>query len=135
MSDRIAVALPDGRWLAMSAEVFAEALAAGARMIGAPAGSAAATDDEPLLDAEQLAEVLGVPATRIEALARQRAIPAIRVGRYWRFSRREVEKALKAPAGARLPAGPDLRTTDAPNHEAAYGRRNHNVRPRITPAG
>ena len=33
MSDRIAVALPDGRWLALDRESFAAALAAGAELM------------------------------------------------------------------------------------------------------
>jgi excisionase family DNA binding protein len=93
MSDKVLVPLPDGRWLALAPEVFAEGLRQGAPFNPA-AGAAQPAQEEPLLDAKQLAEKLHVPVRRIEDGARQGVIPAVRVGRYVRFRRSAVEAAL-----------------------------------------
>jgi len=97
MTDRVLVQLSGGAWLALSTDVFVEALRAGQEAMGATVAAAAAqaSDSEPLVDAEKLAEDLGVPCTRIEALARERRIPSVRIGRYIRFRRSAVEAALE----------------------------------------
>ncbi len=95
MSDRVLLPLPDGRWLELEQEAFEAALAAGAaRMPNTRAAAASPTED--LVDAEQLADALKVPQTRLEDLARKGKIPIVRVGRYVRFSRRAVEAALSS---------------------------------------
>lgn len=92
MSDRVLVPLPDGRWLALSREAFEAALAEGATAMSA---TAAPPDPiEPLLEAEQLAKALNLPATAIERLAREERIPFIECGRWRRFRRSAVEAAL-----------------------------------------
>jgi excisionase family DNA binding protein len=100
VSDRIAVALPDGRWLALDRETFAAALEAGADLMGAPKTAGAVTD-EPLLDAEQLAAALHVPVTWVEQAARDLRIPSIEFGRWRRFKRSEVESFVKSRPGNR----------------------------------
>jgi excisionase family DNA binding protein len=40
---------------------------------------------EPLLDDKQAGEMLGLHPKTLQRLARQGDIPAIRIGRYWRF--------------------------------------------------
>ena len=40
---------------------------------------------EPLLDDKQAGEMLGLHSKTLQRLARQGRIPAIRLGRYWRF--------------------------------------------------
>jgi len=40
---------------------------------------------EPLLDDKQAGEMLGLHPKTLQRLARQGEIPAIRIGRYWRF--------------------------------------------------
>jgi excisionase family DNA binding protein len=40
---------------------------------------------EPLLDDKQAGELLGLHPKTLQRLARQGDIPAIRIGRYWRF--------------------------------------------------
>ena len=40
---------------------------------------------EPLLDDVQAANMLGLHPKTLQKLARQGAVPAIRIGRYWRF--------------------------------------------------
>jgi excisionase family DNA binding protein len=40
---------------------------------------------EPLLDDKQAGEMLGLHPKTLQRLARQGEVPAIRIGRYWRF--------------------------------------------------
>jgi len=97
MTDRVLLPLPDGRWLALSPEAFREALAAGA--VAACASGAAGSDHdnaEPLLDAEGLAASLSLPVTWIEQAARESRIPSLQAGRWRRFNRSAVERALSA---------------------------------------
>ncbi len=97
MSDKsdkvVVVALPGLGVLALEVDAYRQALADGAALVGA-AGPAATADDEPLLDAQELARKLHVPVTQIESGARRGTIPAVRCGRYWRFRRSAVERAL-----------------------------------------
>jgi excisionase family DNA binding protein len=94
MSDRIVVVLPDGRALALEAEAYVSALREGAKLCAAPAVPRD-PPDEPLLDAEQLATVLGIPSTWLEQKAREGAIPSYEFGRWRRFKRSEVEAAVR----------------------------------------
>jgi excisionase family DNA binding protein len=96
MTDRVIIPLPDGRWLALAPEVFREALAAGAGAACVPSHCDQASDGEPLLDAENLAEVLALPVTWIEQAAREQRIPSIQAGRWRRFKRSAVERVLSA---------------------------------------
>lgn len=43
------------------------------------------TPHDPLLTADQAAELLGLSAYTIRQWANERRLPAIRLGRYWRF--------------------------------------------------
>ncbi len=100
MSDRIFVPLADGRWLGLTPEAFQTALAEGSA-IGAPTGAPIAAD-EPLLDAEELATAMKLPTTWLEQAAREGRIPSIQAGRWRRFRRSDVERALQkseAPDG------------------------------------
>jgi excisionase family DNA binding protein len=103
MADRVLIALPDGRWLALSPEAFHEALAAGAALSVAPATSSPdlASAAEQLLEAEELATVLKLPVTWLEQAAREQRIPSIQAGRWRRFKRSAVERALAANGSAR----------------------------------
>jgi len=94
MSERVLVSLPDGRWLALSREAFDAALAEGTAAIGPPA--AVAAPEEPLVEAAELAAVLKLPQTWIEQAARAGRIPAVKAGRWRRFRRSDVERALQA---------------------------------------
>lgn len=97
MSDRVLLPLADGRWLAMTLETLSDALAAGAALMPSPAISAI-TDSEPLLTAEQLAEITGVPASWYEQKGRTGEIPSLEFGRWRRFRRSEVEQAVRGRA-------------------------------------
>ena len=46
--------------------------------------------DEEILDAEGAAHVLGVSTRTVYTLARKGAIPAMRIGREWRFARKNL---------------------------------------------
>jgi excisionase family DNA binding protein len=92
--ERVLVPLPDGRWLALPPDVFREALTAGSALATPlPCADQPATSEQ-LIDAEQLAKALSLPVSWIEQAARERRIPSIQAGRWRRFSRSAVERAL-----------------------------------------
>jgi excisionase family DNA binding protein len=97
MADKVVFALPDGRWLVLSEETFAVGLAEGSRVMSARA----AEGGEPLLGAEALSQVLGIPSSWIEQKAREGVIPSLEFGRWRRFRRSEVEAAVRSSAGDR----------------------------------
>jgi len=94
MADRIVVVLPDGRALALEADAYAAALADGAKVCPASTSHGNGAS-EPLLDSEQLAAALSIPATWLEQKAREGAIPSLEFGRWRRFRRSEVEAAVR----------------------------------------
>lgn len=55
--------------------------------------------EEPWLSVRELAGRLGVCREVVQAMARRKEIPAVRVGRQWRFKLSLVEAALEAPRG------------------------------------
>lgn len=52
------------------------------------------TSLEPLLGAEQVAQILGVDIAHVHAQARSRKIPSIMVGKYRKFSPSQIKKWL-----------------------------------------
>lgn len=98
MSDRVLIPLPGVGTLALTDEAYRAALAEGSKLGAAPVSPGAATD-EPLMEAEQLAEVLKVPVTWLEQKAREGVIPSLEFGRWRRFRRSEVEAAVRASRG------------------------------------
>jgi molybdopterin-binding protein len=60
-----------------------------------------------LLSADEVASYLHLNVKRVQALARTGRLPGRRVGRKWLFDRRDVDRALGAPAPPDL-AGIDL---------------------------
>lgn len=50
---------------------------------------------EPLLDAEQVAELLGVEVRHVHAQARSRKLPSIMVGKYRKFVPSQLKKWLE----------------------------------------
>jgi hypothetical protein len=105
MVDRICVALPDGRWLALDRETFAAALAAGAEMMAADSPSLAAIA-EPLLDADQAAAALSVTARWLEDSARAGIIPHVKLGKFTRFRVSEIAAHCRVE-GAPMPGSTD----------------------------
>jgi hypothetical protein len=104
MADRIVVALPDGRWLALDRDSFEAGLAAGANAVTGISPSPAIV--EPLLDPEQTATLLGVTARWLEDSARAELIPHYKLGRFIRFRVSEVARHCRA-AGAEIPQPTD----------------------------
>lgn len=104
MADRelVLIPLPGIGTLALERDVYRDALAEGAKLTAAPAPLSAATDAEALVDADQLATLLAVPASWIETAARQGRIPFLQFGRWRRFRRSEVEAAVRASRGEPL---------------------------------
>jgi excisionase family DNA binding protein len=100
MSDRILVVLADGRALALDSAMYQAALAEGSKLVAGP-GASSAPANEPLLDADQLADLLRIPATWIEQKAREGAIPSLEFGRWRRFRRSEVEASIRANSKGR----------------------------------
>jgi len=94
MTDRVLVPVPGLGVLALELDTYRRALAEGAQLAGVGAADAPTATDEPLLDAEALAAALSLPVSWVEESARQRRIPSIQAGRWRRFSRRAVERAL-----------------------------------------
>jgi excisionase family DNA binding protein len=49
---------------------------------------------EPLLDDSQVGQLLGLHVKTIQKLARRGELPALRIGRYWRYRASELERWL-----------------------------------------
>jgi excisionase family DNA binding protein len=96
MTERIAVPLPDGRWLIMDTETFVAALAAGRAF--PPPDLPAPIAMEPLLTSAGVAELLGCNDTLVEQMAKDGRIPAVRIGRLLRFDPEAVLAALRGRA-------------------------------------
>ena len=95
MTDRVLLALPDGRWLALEPAALQRALAEGAAVMGAPAAlSAPESANEDLLSAGQMAIVLNLPKSCVYEKARAGELPSIRLGKHVRFNRAAVLKAV-----------------------------------------
>ena len=95
---RVLIPVPGLGVLALPADRLAAALAEGAALSSAPGGSHAveSASMEKLMDADELASHLGVAASWLEQAARQGRIPSLMFGRWRRFKRSEVERAVRA---------------------------------------
>ena len=93
MVQRVLIPLPGIGTLALDEEIYRRALEEGARLNPLPES----TEDpkEQLLDSQQLAQILQVPATWIEQQAREGNIPSLPFGRRRRYRRSAVEAAIK----------------------------------------
>lgn len=64
-----------------------------------------------MLSAAEAAKLLHLHVKRVQGLARQGRLPAVRVGRKWLFPVAEIERMLRPGArsgAAREPAGPEI---------------------------
>ena len=52
-------------------------------------------DFEPLVHADKIGELLGIHPKTVLRMARSGRLPAIRVGRYWRFRHSDLDTWLK----------------------------------------
>jgi hypothetical protein len=70
MADRVLIPLPDGRWLALSAAAFQEALKAGEGAVAPETLPAPNGGSEPLLNAGEMALALKLPKSCVYERAR-----------------------------------------------------------------
>ena len=120
----IAVPLADGRWLALTSGELAVGLDRAAGIPGlAPATmatSAQAAVAERLVTSQQLADIVGVGDTTLEAMAARGEIPCVRIGKALRFQPAEVIA--------------NLRHADTSASGRTYSQTNHAVTRRETTA-
>lgn len=95
----VLVPLPDGRWLRLTEQAFADALAAGDEAMKPKLVARDATGDVRLVTAEQAAAALEVDASWLLQRARLNKVPHVRLGKYVRFDLREVQAALTKGTG------------------------------------
>lgn len=70
---------------------------------------------EPLLSDGQAGELLGLHAKTVQRMARTGEIPAIRIGRYWRFRASELNAWLETLAsGHKKPCASVLESSGQP---------------------
>jgi len=53
-------------------------------------------DFEPLVDAEEIAGLLRLHPKTVQQMARNGQLPGIRVGRFWRFRKSEIDRWLRS---------------------------------------
>jgi excisionase family DNA binding protein len=53
------------------------------------------TDFEPLLSAQEAAQLLRIHEKTLQALARSSSVPCVRMGKYWRFRASSLDAWLK----------------------------------------
>jgi excisionase family DNA binding protein len=70
---------------------------------------------EPLLSDTQAGELLGLHPKTVQRLARSGEIPAIRIGRYWRFRASELNEWLETLAtGGKKPSAAVVESSSQP---------------------
>lgn len=96
----VLVPLADGRWLGLSHDQLVAALDLGSTLMPpvVPHGASSATPPR-LLSAAEMQAATGVPSSWFERQARERRIPATKIGKYWRF---ELEQVVATGAKPRL---------------------------------
>ena len=94
MSDRVLICLPDGRWLALSADAFREALENGSEMVTPSVPSALPPPTSALVTADEIGEATHMSRSTVYELAKAGILPSVRVGRRIRFDREKVMAAL-----------------------------------------
>ena len=92
MTQRVLILLPGVGFLALEEEAYRRALEEGLRF--SSPSQPAEDPNEHLLDSQQLADALQVPATWIEQQAREGNIPSLSFGRRRRYRRSSVESAI-----------------------------------------
>lgn len=54
------------------------------------------TEFEPLITSERAAELLGIHPKTLQRMARERKIPAVRIGKFWRFRKSDLDSWVRA---------------------------------------
>jgi excisionase family DNA binding protein len=57
---------------------------------------------EPLLDDKQAGEMLGLHPKTLQRLARRGEIPAVRIGRYWRYRASAINQWIEVNSSGQL---------------------------------
>src|SRR5579863_10197346 len=80
--------------------------------------------DETFLTTEEVLEYLQVNLRTVYRLIKAGKIPAVRVGRQWRFRKRDIDAWLDSqrPRGGRAAAGPSEAETPSPRGAAGRPR-------------
>lgn len=94
MTDRVLICLPDGRWLALSAELFRDALQNGAELAAPTVASPARETSSALVTADEIGEATHMSRSTVYELAKAGVLPSVRVGRRIRFDRLRVMAVL-----------------------------------------
>lgn len=102
MIDRVLICLPDGRWLALAADVFREALQSGAELAAPSAVSPALQPSSGLVTADEIGEATHMSRSTVYELAKAGVLPSVRVGRRIRFDRERVMTVLASRSTATL---------------------------------
>lgn len=53
-------------------------------------------DFEPLIDADEVSLLLGLHRKTVQQMARSGRLPGVRVGKFWRFRKSEIDQALRS---------------------------------------
>lgn len=61
-----------------------------------------ADEFEPLMDANEAASLLQVHPKTLQLMARQGRVPAVRVGKFWRFRKTEINRWLQSASRIQL---------------------------------
>ena len=51
---------------------------------------------EPLIDADEVGKLLGLHPKTVQQMARGGRMPGIRVGKFWRFRKSEIDRWLRS---------------------------------------
>ena len=51
---------------------------------------------EPLINADEVGLLLGLHPKTVQQMARAGKLPAIRVGKFWRFRKSEIDQSLRS---------------------------------------
>lgn len=97
MNALVAVPLADGAWIALTQDELARALAKGQELgLGAPSHRHAQPPSPvPTVNSREMAAILGIASTTVEARAQRGDIPCIRIGKALRFVAADVLNKLK----------------------------------------
>lgn len=51
---------------------------------------------EPLIDADEVSKLLGLHPKTVQQMARAGRVPGIRIGKFWRFRRSDIDRWLRS---------------------------------------
>jgi len=54
------------------------------------------TEFEPLITSENAAQLLGIHPKTVQQMAREGRIPAVRIGKFWRFRKSDLDSWVRA---------------------------------------